>query len=258
MEAQKNQPTPKRRLWLWVPLGILLIIGLAIGGFVLWASQPIGVAMPEAIEAAQSDEVVNVTDSNWLAFIPATQPPKAGFIFLQGAKVEAAAYAPIAKQIAAEGYVVVIPYNLFDLAVLSPNMSDIVLESFNAVDTWAIGGHSLGGAIAARYAGINPEEIEGLVLLGAYPAMGNMPHNDIEVLSLYATNDGFTTPEEVTQEYAEFLPSDTRYVAIEGGNHSQFGYYGLQDGDNEATISREEQTQIIVDEIVAFLEGISS
>lgn len=256
MEAQKNQPTQKRRLWFWIPLSIVLIVVIGIVGFVLWARQPIGVATPEALAAAQSDDTVSVVDSNWLAFVPTTQLPKAGFIMLQGAKVEAAAYAPIARQIATEGYVVVIPYAPFNLAVLSPNLPDIVLENFNAVDTWAIGGHSLGGAIAARYAGINPDEIDGLIMLGAYPAMGNMPHDDIAVLSLYGTNDGFTTVEEITQEYAEFLPDNAQYVAIEGGNHSQFGYYGFQEGDNEATISREEQTQIIVDEIVAFLETL--
>jgi hypothetical protein len=27
-------------------------------------------------------------------------------------------------------------------------------------------------------------------------------------------------------------------VPIEGGNHAQFGWYGFQDGDNAATISR--------------------
>jgi hypothetical protein len=29
-------------------------------------------------------------------------------------------------------------------------------------------------------------------------------------------------------------------VSIEGGNHAQFGWYGPQEGDNPATISREE------------------
>jgi len=49
------------------------------------------------------------------------------------------------------------------------------------------------------------------------------------------------------------LPDDTDWVEIKGGNHSQFGWYGFQDGDNEAEISREKQQSMIVDSINKFL-----
>ena len=42
-------------------------------------------------------------------------------------------------------------------------------------------------------------------------------------------------------------------VAIDGGNHAQFGHYGKQKGDPDATISREEQQRIAVDAIEDFL-----
>jgi len=45
------------------------------------------------------------------------------------------------------------------------------------------------------------------------------------------------------------LPADTVFVPIQGGNHTQFGYYGngteLQKGDNPADISRDAQQQIV-------------
>ena len=42
-------------------------------------------------------------------------------------------------------------------------------------------------------------------------------------------------------------------VAIEGGNHAQFGHYGKQKGDPDATISREQQQKITTDAIDQFL-----
>ena len=44
-------------------------------------------------------------------------------------------------------------------------------------------------------------------------------------------------------------------VVIEGGNHAQFGNYGKQKGDADATISREEQQNIAVEAVGKFLEG---
>ncbi len=48
------------------------------------------------------------------------------------------------------------------------------------------------------------------------------------------------------------LPADTTWVVIEGGNHAQFGDYGIQPGDNVATISAAEQQTQIVDATVIF------
>lgn len=54
------------------------------------------------------------------------------------------------------------------------------------------------------------------------------------------------------------LPADTTWVAIPGGNHSQFGRYGHQLLDGEATISREDQeamTRKVLKEALAEVGG---
>ena len=50
------------------------------------------------------------------------------------------------------------------------------------------------------------------------------------------------------------FPSDTMYVALEEANHAQFDYYDPQTRDNPTAISREEQQDLIVEEMLAFLE----
>jgi hypothetical protein len=49
-----------------------------------------------------------------------------------------------------------------------------------------------------------------------------------------------------------------QYVIIEGGNHAQFGDYGPQPGDNQATISRADQQAQTVEAVVKFLEFLES
>ena len=43
------------------------------------------------------------------------------------------------------------------------------------------------------------------------------------------------------QKNPQYDPDDTTIVVLEGGNHAQFGNYGIQSGDGVASISRQEQ-----------------
>ncbi len=59
---------------------------------------------------------------------------------------------------------------------------------------------------------------------------------------------------------AEHLPEGTPFIEIEGGNHTQFGDYWdgvnenfVQEGDNPADISREEQEMQIIKATLNFL-----
>jgi len=53
------------------------------------------------------------------------------------------------------------------------------------------------------------------------------------------------------------LEKDIHYkeniVVIQGGNHAQFGNYGKQKGDPDATITAEEQQNITVKAVADFL-----
>jgi hypothetical protein len=72
------------------------------------------------------------------------------------------------------------------------------------------------------------------------------------VTSIYGTLDGVALPETVLAS-EPLLPANTIWTAIEGGNHAQFGWYGPQEGDNPATISREEQQSQVVEATLEIL-----
>ena len=110
---------------------------------------------------------------------------------------------------------------------------------------WSMMGHSLGGAMAAAFAGEHTDEIEGLILLGAY-STADLSSSDMKVLTIYGENDQVLNREKY-EENRSNLPKKTTEYIIEGGNHAYFGAYGSQDGDGEATITQEEQMQQVVD-----------
>ncbi|NIO69432.1 MAG: alpha/beta hydrolase [Anaerolineae bacterium] len=240
-----------RKLKRWSGLLLLLFL-LAPVGFVVWASTPSS-PMPEALAALQSDSQVRVETKPWLIFRPVAGDPTVGQILYPGGRVDPRAYAPAARAIAAEGYLVVIVPMPLNLAVFGPKRAAEVLSAFPEVERWAIGGHSLGGAMAARFAHRQPSAVQGLVLWASYPAASDdLSARDLAVASIYGTRDGLATEEKIAASRA-LLPAETRWVAIVGGNHAQFGWYGPQRGDNSATISREVQQQEVVAATLALL-----
>jgi pimeloyl-ACP methyl ester carboxylesterase len=169
--------------------------------------------------------------------------------------VDPRSYAPAARTIAQEGYLVVIVPMPLNLAVFASDAAAEVIMAYPEVSHWAIGGHSLGGAMAARFAYSHPDDVQGLVLWAAYPDGSNdLSGRRLPVSSIYGTLDGLATPEKIAASHA-LLPMTAEWVAIEGGNHAQFGWYGPQSGDNPATISREGQQRQVV---AATLELLAS
>ncbi len=238
-----------------VLLIVLVALLLAFAGFTAWAYTPLG-PMPEAIAALASDAAVQVTTAPWLTFTPAGPQPATGFIFYPGGRVDARSYAPAARAIAAQGYLVVIVPVPFNLAVFKPNAAAAVVAAHPEIEQWAIGGHSLGGAMAANFVFTQPDAVQGLVLWAAYPASNNsLAARSLPVVSIYGTNDGLASEFEVGATRA-LLPAGARYVKIEGGNHAQMGWYGPQGGDGTAAIPREAQQAQIVEATVALLAGL--
>lgn len=247
-----------RKFWKRILFVLTLVVAMAVVGFVVWASTPSGATMPTALAALQSNAVVNVTQDEWLVFEPVDTEPMTGYIFYPGGRVVADAYAPLGQAIAEDGYLVVLVPMPLNLAVLNADGADAVMAAYPEIEHWAIGGHSLGGAMAARYAYEHPNAVEGLVMMGAFPeAQLDLSDRELVVASIYGALDGLATVEEV-EASAKLLPDDAEFVLIEGGNHAQFGWYGAQAGDNAATISREAQTEQVVSATLQVLEAISA
>ena len=242
-----------RRRWWLVPVVLLPVVALA--GMVAWATV-IPAPMDEALEALRTSSDVAVETEPWLVFRPSGPPPEVGLIFYPGARVDYRAYAPAARAIADAGYLVVVPPMPLNLAVLAPDRAKDIQAAFPEVNRWAVGGHSLGGAMAARFAAQNPELVQGLVLWGAYPpSSSSLRDASLEVVSVSGSQDGLATPDKIRAS-RDLLPAETRWVEIAGANHAQFGWYGSQSGDNDATVTRSVQQDQAVAATVALLRSL--
>ena len=236
-------------------IAVLVIIVIAAAGFVIWASST-NPLMPEAVAALEGNAAVAVDDADYLSFSPVDAQPTAGLILYPGGRVQAGAYAPLALSVAENGYYSAIVYAPLNLAFFNVNAAQAVIDAHPEIDTWVVGGHSLGGVAASLFAESN-DAVDGLVLMASYPANGNLAsRTDLSVVSIYGTQDGLASEASV-QESASSLPAATDFVLIEGGNHAQFGYYGEQDGDNPATISRADQQAQTVDAILELFSQLT-
>lgn len=225
----------------WILGGGLALLVVAALAFVVWAESTHPV-LPEAADALSDPaDGVDVEQGRWIVFTPEGEKPTSGLIFYPGGRVDPAAYAPLLRDIAAQGYrAVVVPMPL-NLAVLHISAADAVMAAYPEVQHWAVGGHSLGGAMAAQYTYNHPGAVEGLLLLASYPASStDLSQRDLAVTSVYGSQDGLATVADIA-EGEDRLPFDTTYVPIAGGNHAGFGSYGAQRGDNPATLDRAEQ-----------------
>jgi pimeloyl-ACP methyl ester carboxylesterase len=231
-------------------LALLVIAVLAVAGFVVWAETPLGPA-PEALAALESDSQVTVATGDFITFTPANQrPASVGFIFYPGGHVDARSYAVPLHAIAAQGYLVVLVPVRFNLAFFDVNAAAPVIAAHPEIEHWVIGGHSLGGVAAELFAK-DRADISGIIFWASYPADEGIKNSDLRVLTIYGTNDMAGVAK--FEEMKSLNPPSAQYVVIDGGNHSQFGDYGFQPGDNEATISRADQQLQIVDAVVQFL-----
>jgi hypothetical protein len=238
-----------------VAISVLLALAVVLIGFVVWAETP-SAPMPEAYDALKSDSSVKVSTGSWLVFSPLSFNASTGFIIYPGGRVDFRSYAPLAHAIAAEGFFVVIPQMPLNLAVFGANTANDVIKSYPQICSWAIGGHSLGGTMAAQFAYYNPAKISGLVLLAAYPPSGvDLSKSNLSVTTIHGTNDGLVSKAQI-DDSLKLLPPNTIRVDISGGNHAYFGWYGDQAGDNAATITRELQQNQTVTATVQLLEKL--
>jgi hypothetical protein len=237
-----------------IVLGLIVVAALSIIGFIIWAETPLGPA-PQALAALNSDSQVIVTTGDFISFEPVNMKPATGFIFYPGGRIDYRSYAVPLHAIAGQGYLVVLVPVHLNLAFFEINAAEPVIAAHPEIQHWVVGGHSLGGVAAALFANGHPN-VEGLVFWASYPANDSLKDSKIKMLSIYGTND--MAGVEKFKETSVLLTSDAQYVVIDGGNHGQFGDYGLQPGDHEATISRADQQRQIVEATVNFLHQLNN
>ena len=173
-----------------------------------------------------------------------------GFVFYPGGDVDYRDYGPLLTAIAQQGYLVISTEFPLDFAFLNMTAAYKYMKNYTNVEHWFIGGHSLGGSIAASVAAIDKSRFDGVVLFASF-SMSNLSIRNIPVLSVYGSNDGVLDMTSYKLfKYA--IKKNLTEVVIQGGNHGQFGDYGAQRGDNAATISAQEQVAISADAVNSF------
>ncbi len=226
---------------LWVTTGLVFTVV-----FVAWSLIAYR-ANAEARAGAVSDATVANVRADGVWRFSGAKTSDVGLLFFPGALVDPVAYAPLARAVAAAGY----PVTMVELprrgafgGANDPELLEHALSEMNrtpSVKRWVVAGHSRGAVAAVDMAATYPARIAGLALMGTtHPRDHDLSRLTVPVLKIMGTNDG-VAPERKTNENRRLLPVATRWVRIDGGNHSQFGWYGFQPGDRFAGISAEQQ-----------------
>jgi len=242
MQRNKNRT---RLLWALgvLLLGIILACAVYVGDYYHADVAAMEVFSPENAVEMWEDE------NGYLIFSP--EDADTGFIFYPGGKVEYTAYIPLMEAISSRGILCVLVEMPFHLAVLDMNAAEGIPEQYPQIENWYIGGHSLGGSMAASHAAKHTDVYRGLVLLGAY-STADLGNSGLQVLSLYGSEDRVMNREKY-EKYRENLPVGFTEIIIDGGCHAFFGMYGFQSGDGNPTISQTEQIMLTADALAALV-----
>jgi pimeloyl-ACP methyl ester carboxylesterase len=212
----------------------------------------------------KSDDRVTVgQDARCWTFKPSKGAAPTALLFFPGGGVEPTAYAPLARAVAAEG----VPVYLVKLpgkpAAANKHRKDSiaigkgVIKAAPGVERWVVGGHSMGGAIAAQYVHEEPRRFRGLILIGTtHPRDFDISGFAGDVTKVYGTEDRVARHAQ-SEANKKLLPAGTTWVEVKGGNHAQFGHYGAQFGDGKATISRESQQQAAREAVAKVAQRVS-
>jgi len=239
----KRKPSPVRR---WVRRGFIIWAIVSTS----WLANSVRTQGVDPSLLEHSTGVSVVDDGTSIEFRPTTPESDTALVFICGSGIAAEAYAPLLRPIAEGGYpvfVVRLPMRFAPLESHKQEAIDRVLfliRGHPEISRWVVSGHSLGAALACRVAQSNPSTIAGLVLLGTtHPKQADLSWCQIPVTKVYASNDG-VAPSSIVLANKDLLPKSTKWVEIQGGNHSQFGHYGRQLFDGTATITRSDQQDI--------------
>lgn len=226
-----------------------MILGVAFTGWLFYSYQSQGVD-PQFL---QTNKIVKVTiTDDFYLFAPTKKFTKV-FIFYPGAMVDTKAYVPLCRKIAENNikvYLIKMPWRLASIGYKKPIELDLFQDK---TKTYILSGHSQGAKMAAQFVFENPDLVNKLILIGSsHPRDISLANIKIPILKIYGSKDGIADEKSILANRSK-LPTMTKMVRIVGANHSQFGYYGFQLGDNNADINREQQQTETLKNILEFI-----
>lgn len=248
---------PVRGWRLAAAIALLLLAGGWLAG-IAWL-RPFSAVDP-ALAAMESTATVTVEETATAVTLRPVGPSSGrGLLFQPGARVDPRAYAAVLRPLAEAGITVVIPKQPLGIAFLATGALDGAREAHPDVQAWVVGGHSLGGTVAAMTAEAHDEDavapVTGLLLHAAYPASDISTTLSADVLSVSGTADGLATPADIEASAAD-LPPGATVLPLEGVVHAFFGDYGPQPGDGEPGITHDAARTQISDASRAFVLGV--
>ena len=240
----KKKYTLKRILkTIWITAGILFTLWM----FYSYESHGVDESLFQNTNLVKVEE----TDDYYL-FTPKKQF-KNVVIFYPGAMVETEAYVPLCRKLADNNiqvYLIKMPWRLASKGYNKPKELSLFKDT---TKNYILAGHSQGGKMAAQFVYENPKLIDKLILIGTtHPRDISLANIEIPVLKIYGSKDGVADEKSIFENKSK-LPKTTLFESIEGANHSQFGYYGFQLGDNKAVISREQQQKETLNSMIEFI-----
>src|SRR5664279_3529492 len=233
--ASLPQSTSRRRRILFISLiSFASLIVLAAIGILVWANVGVMQAEPGPLDKVRTNPAVSLHETpDSFILSPTDGASGTGLLFIPGAKVSADAYLyKLSDAVVESGLTVVVTKPILNLAFFDQRPLTTFTSAAPDVDTWFVGGHSLGGVRACQYAA--QPDVSGLILFGSYCA-NDLAEVDTRVLSLSGSLDLLSTPEKI-MDAAHLLPTSTTFFPIEGANHARFGDYGVQAGDGVASL----------------------
>ena len=252
------------RIWqrvriVWATLGVSATLILLVWS--AWAFRPDATARNALLGDARVP--VSTFEDHWV-FRPSGLAKVSGLLFFPGALVDPVAYAPLARAAAEAGHLAIlvrVPRRGVLGGAEVPGViprARALMKTFPEVARWIVAGHSRGGEIAARFGRDQPDALSGLLLIAtSHPRDFSLAQSGFKVTRLSASRDGFASPEKLAANRPN-LPEETRLIVVEGGNHSQFGWYGFQPGDRFALLPRAEQQRRTIEVLLACLTDVAA
>lgn len=234
-----NENIRPRRKKVRIILAAILLVLVALAGVFFWYVSDYYWADETSLAVLKEGQ--GITRQGNLTILSPEVPSDTAVIFYPGAKVEETAYLPLLDRLRQRGVTCILVSMPFHMAIFDVDAAADIIPQFPEVDRWYLAGHSMGGAMASKYAADHPEQVEGLILLGAY-LYGDYPLE--RTLTICGTLDGLA---------AEDIDYTANVLWLEGGNHAQFGNYGPQQGDLPADISAQAQQAQTVEAVSEFL-----
>ena len=248
MSKTKTTKRKTIRRIILIVLAAILAISAVIVGMCLFNERP-AVQAVATYQSAYCNTVINIADDGGAEILPQSGDADIGLIFYVGAQIKPDAYIPLLARIAEQGYACFVPNLNFNMAALEPSAADDIISVHPKIKSWILAGHSMGGLTASGYADDHRDTVDGLILVASYTNR-DMSDAELPVLAVFGDADGVMNKALYDKRLA-WNPADFEEHIIPGANHAQYGDYGEQPRDIDATISAEEQqtqtAEIILD-----------